>query len=320
MEFWPAVTVDSVLPPQIELDANGLPRKKLNGRIEKTLASQWLDQHRRVEQIVWAPGWPAIIEDKCVLAGRYWRDHPGAKCINFFIPSQIMLGNPKKAARWLRHILKLFNKDDARHIGRWLAFKVQNPGRKINHAIVLGGEPGIGKDIALVAVQAAVGNMNFHEIKPSDLFERFNPFVKSVIVRLNETHDLGDGEKVINRFALHNRLKTLIAAPPEILPLNDKNEKLVYPLNVLGLIITNRRPLSGSKRSPLLRGLVGTHPSRLRPRIFQKAGALARARRRLQPRRRISAQLRPIRFCPPRGPAQDRCVLGDGGRQHCTRG
>ena len=47
----------------------------------------------------------------------------------------------------------------------------------------------------------------------------FNPFVKSVILRVNEVRDLGD----INRFALYDRMKIYTASPPEVLQVNEKH-------------------------------------------------------------------------------------------------
>jgi hypothetical protein len=46
---------------------------------------------------------------------------------------------------------------------------VQHPGDKINHALVLGGEQGIGKDSTLEPVKRAVGPWNFHEVSPTHL-------------------------------------------------------------------------------------------------------------------------------------------------------
>jgi hypothetical protein len=60
---------------------------------------------------------------------------------------------------------------------------VQHPGEKINHALVLGGDQGIGKDSMLEPVKRAVGPWNFHEVSPTHLLGRFNNFVKSVILR-----------------------------------------------------------------------------------------------------------------------------------------
>ena len=87
--------------------------------------------------------------------------------------------------------------DDDEHIVMWLAHRGQHPRRKINHALVLGGSQGIGKDTALEPAKYAVGPWNFTEVSPQHLLGRFNGFLKSVILRVNEARDLGE----VNRFS-----------------------------------------------------------------------------------------------------------------------
>ena len=70
---------------------------------------------------------------------------------------------------------------------------------------------GIGKDVLLMPVREAVGPWNFHDISPADILGTFNPFVKSVILRVNEVRDLGE----TNRFAFYDRMKIYTASPPE---------------------------------------------------------------------------------------------------------
>ena len=65
------------------------------------------------------------------------------------------------------------------------------------------------------AVQA-VGAWNVDEVSPSQLMGTFNGYSRSVILRVSEAHDLGE----IDRYALYERTKTLLAAPPEVLRVN----------------------------------------------------------------------------------------------------
>jgi hypothetical protein len=95
-EFWPAETVNSILPPQIELDANGQPLKA-GGKIVKTKPSVWLDRNRRIEQMTWMPGLPEIVRDKHVVDGG-WFDRPGGKVLNLYRPPRINPGDSTKAA------------------------------------------------------------------------------------------------------------------------------------------------------------------------------------------------------------------------------
>jgi hypothetical protein len=106
--------------------------------------------------------------------------------------------------------------------------------KKINHALVIGGPPRIGKDTIFVPVRYAVGVSNFKNMSPKHLFAEFNPHVRSVILRLNEARDLGD----INRVQFHEHTKELIASPPETLCVNEKHLREFYILNLLGFIIT----------------------------------------------------------------------------------
>jgi hypothetical protein len=82
----------------------------------------------------------------------------------------------------------------------FLAHRVQRPDEKINHALVLGGAVGIGKDTILEPVKQAVGPWNFAEVSPKQVFGRFNGFLKSSILRVSEARDLGDHD----RYAFHD--------------------------------------------------------------------------------------------------------------------
>ena len=107
------------------------------------------------------------------------------------------------ADRWLHHVERLYG-DDADHIFSWCAHRVQRPHEKINHALVLGGKQGIGKDTLLEPVKHAVGPWNFLEVSPQQVLGRFNGFLKSVILRVSEARDLGD----FDRFAFYDHMKS----------------------------------------------------------------------------------------------------------------
>ncbi len=81
---------------------------------------------------------------------------------------------------------------------------MQRPHEKINHALVLGGKQGIGKDTLLEPVKHAVGPWNFIEVSPQQVLGRFNGFLKSVILRVSEARDLGD----FDRFAFYDHMKS----------------------------------------------------------------------------------------------------------------
>jgi hypothetical protein len=55
--------------------------------------------------------------------------------------------------------------------------------------------------------------VEFHEVSPQQMLGRFNSFLKSVILRVNEARDLGD----VNRYQFYDHLKAYTAAPPDVL-------------------------------------------------------------------------------------------------------
>jgi len=118
---------------------------------------------------------------------------------------------------------------------------VQRPHIKINHALVLGGHPGVGKDTLLEPVKRAVGPWNFAEVTPRQLLGRFNGFAKSVILRVNEARDLGD----VDRYAFYDHMKAYTAAPPDVLRIDEKNLREYNVINCCGVIITTNYKADG---------------------------------------------------------------------------
>jgi hypothetical protein len=141
---------------------------------------------------------------------------------------------------WLDHIKKVFP-DEAEHIATWLAHRVQKPHEKINHALVLGGLQGIGKDTLLEPVKHAIGPWNFAEVSPQHMLGRFNGFLKSVILRVSEARDLGD----VDRFAFYDHMKAYTAAPPDVLRVDEKHIREYAVFNVCGVIITSNHKTDG---------------------------------------------------------------------------
>lgn len=89
-----------------------------------------------------APGEPMIIQDRLVSEGG-WIRRSECSCFNFYRPPMIAHGDENAAKPWIEHIQKVYP-NEWTHIVRWLAHRAQRPGEKINHALVLGGNQGIG--------------------------------------------------------------------------------------------------------------------------------------------------------------------------------
>ncbi|HEY4340532.1 MAG TPA: primase-helicase family protein [Steroidobacteraceae bacterium] len=231
-ELWPASSVNSRLPP-VKVGVNE------KGKVIHISAAQWLDQHQPVEQMTWAPGEQMLIRDRLVSDGG-WINKKGCTTFNLYRPPSLILGDPSQATLWVDHVRRVYP-DEAEHIIKWLAHRVQRPGEKINHALVLGGTQGVGKDTLLEPAKAAVGAWNFVEVSPTHMLGRFNGFVKSVILRVSEARDLGD----VDRFAFYDHLKTYTAAPPDVLRCDEKHMREHAVMNVCGVIITTNHKTDG---------------------------------------------------------------------------
>lgn len=215
------------------------PGASVNGRVawprvkDKPIApATWLDKHRAIEQMAWHPAEPQVIRDR-VLQVSGWVRHEGASVFNLYRAPERPNGDSGHAGPWLDHVRRIYP-EDAEHIIRWLAHRVQRPGDKCNHALVLGGLQGIGKDTLLEPLKAAIGPWNWQEISPSQMLGRFNGWAKAVVVRISEARDLGD----VDRFAFYDHSKVIIAAPPDVLRVDEKHLRETYVANVCGVVIT----------------------------------------------------------------------------------
>jgi hypothetical protein len=243
-EMWPATSVNARIPPVIVLSSDGTPKLTKAGDPVVIPPNTWLDQHQPVEQMTWTPGKPMLIRDRLVADGG-WIEREGMTCFNLYRPPIVEPGDPDQANRWINHVSRVFG-DDANHIICWLAHRVQHPDVKVNHALVLGGQQGIGKDTILEPVKYAIGPWNVAEVSPSQLMGRFNPFLKSVLLRVSEARDLGDTD----RFKLYDHMKTLCASPPDVLDCDEKNLREHKVFNVCGVIITTNYKTDGIYLSP----------------------------------------------------------------------
>jgi hypothetical protein len=194
-ETWPASSVNARIAPINS--ANGKPIS----------ASTWIDKNQPVEQLSWIPGEPMLIKGRLISEGG-WIEHKGSTVFNLYRAPTIAPGNPAQVGQWIDHIEMIYP-DDAKHMTQWFAHRVQRPGEKINHG-------------------------NFCEVSPAHMLGRFNGYVKSVILRINEARDLGE----VNRYSFYEHLKVYTAAPPDVLRCDEKNLREYSVPNVCGVVIT----------------------------------------------------------------------------------
>jgi hypothetical protein len=228
-DLWPAASVNGRIKDWPTSPTTGRPQKP----------SDWLDAHRPVEQMTWHPDEPLIARGRIVADGG-WTAHPGASVFNLYRAPEPTTGDAAAAGPWREHLRRIYP-TDAEHIERWLAHRIQRPGEKINHALVLGGNQGIGKDTILEPVKAGVGPWNWQDISPAQMLGRFNGWVKAVVVRISEARDLGD----VDRFAFYDHGKVYIAAPPDVIRVDEKNIREHPVFNLMGIIITTNHKTDG---------------------------------------------------------------------------
>jgi hypothetical protein len=207
---------------------------------KKTPPAVVLDRTKPVEQMTWLPGAPMIIRDQYVREGG-WNAHPGATVFNRYKAPIVELGDPNGAQRWLDHLRFLYP-EDAEHIINYLAHRAQKPGEKPNHALVLGGKPGIGKDTILQPLKYAVGYSNFREINAPQALEPNNDFLQAVVLLISEARD---GDKKVNPYAFYEQTKVYIAAPPDTLRINEKYIREYTIFNLVAVVITTNNKLNG---------------------------------------------------------------------------
>jgi hypothetical protein len=144
-DFWPASRVNARLPPVMLFGKNGLPLLDLKTGIQKQMAaSEWLAKHAPIEQMTWCPGLPQLVRHRLISDGG-WIDRKNVTVLNLYRPPRAQLGDATKAEPWIAHVRSIYP-SEADHIVAFLAHRVQRPGEKINHGLVLGGRQGIGKD------------------------------------------------------------------------------------------------------------------------------------------------------------------------------
>lgn len=232
-QLWPVSSVDARIG---KIETGSYDK---NGNKQYIKATDWLAKNRSVEQMTWIPGKPKIMKNQLVIKGEIV-ETIGTTCYNLYKPPIIELGDPNKAMLWLEHLHNIYP-ESAEHIIKWLAHRVQYPGEKINHALVLGGNQGIGKDTLLEPVSHAVGPWNMADVSPNQLMGRFNGFIQSVILRVSEARDLGDND----RYKLYEHMKTFTASPPMALRCDEKNKQEYEVPNLCGVIITTNHKISG---------------------------------------------------------------------------
>ena len=142
--------------------------------------------------------------------------------------------NPNADVRlWLELMERLIpNKPEREHVLNVMAFKLQNPKIKINHAILHMGTEGCGKDTLWAPFIWSVcgkDKINLGMMNCDSMLSQFTYALESEILVLNELKE----PDIMGRRALANKMKEWIAAPPDMLEINRKGEHRYFVANRL---------------------------------------------------------------------------------------
>ena len=164
--------------------------------------------------ITYAAGESALVIDgDGNIYGNTWRD----------ARPEVDKGAEADISLWLDLCERLVPEESEReHIWDVMAFKLQHPGVKVNHAILHAGTQGCGKDTMWAPFQWAICGprlKNHAKMDAAQLESQWGYALESEVIVLNELHESAASE----RRALANKLKPIIAAPPLTLSVNKKN-------------------------------------------------------------------------------------------------
>lgn len=126
----------------------------------------------------------------------------------------------RKIAPFIRHLNRIFTGDprDTDMFLDYMAFKMQYPGVKPRWALVIAGDQGVGKDIAIDACWHTYGMRYVNSISPADVLSNFNDYMRCILLRISEVADLGES----NKWIFNEKVKVLISGHPDRMLINPK--------------------------------------------------------------------------------------------------
>jgi hypothetical protein len=179
--LWPAGSINSRIPPV---------KSGANDEIE---ASSWIDKNRPVEQMTWVPGLPESSRTG------YSTKAGGSTGPAFAASTNTSRRQSFQAMRIAPIVgLPICGSSIPTTPNTSLAgSRIASSGRT-RRSIMLScsaAAPVSARIPLLEPVKHAIGPWNFQEALPAQVLGRFNGFLKSVILRINEAHDLGEFDR-----------------------------------------------------------------------------------------------------------------------------
>lgn len=216
--------------------------KSMHGKRPRVQASVYFDERRQengakaLVGVTYAPGEDVLVARDGLVYGNTWINYrPDVSGSDDMADSDIQ--------PWLEHCRLLVPEAaELEHVLNVMAFKVQTPNVKINHAVLHGGDEGCGKDSMWAPFLWAIGGEHQHNrsiIENKGLESQWGYGLQAEVVILNELKE----PEAKERRALANKLKPIIAAPPETLTINRKGLHPYEMLNRLQVIAFTNDPV-----------------------------------------------------------------------------
>lgn len=158
--------------------------------------------------------------------------HEGSVYANRWRDARPSVPEGLDASPWVRHVERLIpDAMERNHFFDVLAYKLQNPKKKINHAILFGStNHGVGKDLTFKPFFWAIGLANVQQMKNEQLHTQWGYHLECEVLHINELRQTESAD----RRALENKLKPIIAAPPDMLTIERKN---AHPYSILNRLL-----------------------------------------------------------------------------------
>lgn len=192
--------------------------RSIHGKNPKIEASVCYDEHRQtkggrvLDGIAYAPGESVLVARGSGVYGNKWAD--GRPAVARQAGADVSV--------WLRHAERMIpDATEREHVLNVMAFKVQNPSVKINHGVLHAGKPGSGKDTLWAPFLWAIGGpgrANVSIVRNEEINGTWGYAYEAEVLVLNELRQA----EAADRRALENRLKPLLAAPPDLITIQRK--------------------------------------------------------------------------------------------------
>lgn len=210
--------------------------KSIHNSKRKVEASVSFDENRQqfgapaIRALTYAAGETILCTRDGVVYGNRWKD----------ARPPVQAGN---VDLWLDHVQTLVpDVNEREHILNVMAYKVQHPKVKINHAILHGGTQGCGKDTMYAPfIWSVCGDFDKNKglLDGDTLHGQWGYQLEAEILVLNELRE----PEAKERRAMANKLKPIIAAPPDMLPINRKGLHPYMMLNRLMVLAFSNDPV-----------------------------------------------------------------------------